>query len=124
MAKKTILIIEDDKLLREVITKKLTIEDFEVQEAVDGGSGLRALKEKRPDLILLDLVLPGMDGFEFLSKIKADSHLASIPVVIISNLSQKEDVKRGLKLGAIDYLIKAHFNPSQIVEKIKDILKK
>ena len=119
----TIFIIEDDKFLRELIVRKLNDEGFDVSEAIDGEEGIKGIKEKKPDLILLDLVLPGIDGFEVLSQIKSDSELSSIPVIIISNLGQKEDIEKGMKLGAADYLIKAHFDPNEIVEKIKTTLK-
>jgi len=121
MAKK-ILIIEDDKFLRELITRKLIKEDFEVSEAVDGEEGIKKIKEEKPDLILLDLILPGVDGFEVLSRMKKESTLASIPVIILSNLGQKDDVEKGLKMGAVDYLIKAHFTPGEIIDKIKAAL--
>ncbi len=119
-----ILIIEDDKFLRELITRKLTSENFDIVEAVDGESGLKTLKEQKPDLVLLDLILPGIDGFEVLTKAKDDAMLALIPVIILSNLGQREDVERGLKLGAVDYLVKAHFTPNEIVEKVKQALAK
>ena len=119
----TIFIIEDDKFLRELIVRKLNEEGFDVSEAIDGEEGIKEIKEKKPDLILLDLILPGIDGFEVLSQIKSDSELSSIPVIIISNLGQKEDIEKGMKLGAVDYLIKAHFDPNEIVEKIKTTLK-
>lgn len=122
MAKK-ILIIEDDKFLRELIARKLEKEGYEALEAVDGEDGFKKIKTDKPDLILLDLILPGVDGFEVLSKTKEDITLAQIPVIILSNLGQKEDVDRGLKLGAIDYLIKAHFTPGEIIEKIANALK-
>lgn len=120
---KKILIIEDDKFLRELIAKKLSQEGFETLEAIDGQEGLKKIKEVRPDLILLDLILPGMDGFEILAKIKEEVSLSSIPVIILSNLGQKEDIEKGLRLGAVDYLIKAHFAPAEIIEKIKNVLK-
>ena len=120
---KTILIIEDDKFLRELIAQKLIKEDFEVSEAVDGEEGIKKIKEEKPDLILLDLILPGIDGFEVLSQMKKESTLASIPVIILSNLGQKDDVEKGLKMGAVDYLIKAHFTPGEIIDKIKAALK-
>ena len=120
---KTILIVEDDKFLRELIAKKLIKENFEVSEAIDGEEGIKKVKSEQPDLVLLDLILPGIDGFEVLSKMKEDSSLVSIPVIILSNLGQKEDVEKGLKLGAADYLIKAHFTPGEIIDKIKIILK-
>jgi DNA-binding response OmpR family regulator len=118
-----ILIIEDDKFLRELIAKKLTEEGFSVDEAVDGEEGLRKSKEGNPDLILLDLILPGIDGFEILAKIKEDPETKSIPVIILSNLGQKEDIEKGLKLGAFDYLVKAHFTPGEIIEKVRNALK-
>lgn len=122
MAKK-ILILEDDKFLRELVKKKLVGEGFEVIEASDGEEGVKKTKEEKPDLILLDLILPGIDGFEVLAKVKEDPTTSSIPVIILSNLGQREEVEKGLKLGAIDYMIKAHFTPSEIVEKIKNALR-
>jgi DNA-binding response OmpR family regulator len=120
---KTILIIEDDKFLRELITQKLIKEDFEVSEAVDGEEGIKKIKEEKPDLVLLDLILPGIDGFEVLSQMKKEPTLVPIPVIILSNLGQKDDVEKGLKMGAVDYLIKAHFTPGEIIDKIKAVLK-
>jgi len=120
---KKILIIEDDKFLRELIAQKLSKENFAVSEAIDGEEGIKRIKEEKPDLILLDLILPGIDGFEVLSRMKEEPVLSSIPVIILSNLGQKEDVERGLKLGAVDYLIKAHFTPGEIIEKVKANLK-
>ena len=119
---KTILIIEDDKFLRELIAQKLTKEGYKMSEAVDGEEGIKKVKEEKPDLVLLDLILPGIDGFEVLSQIKGDQTTSSIPVIILSNLGQKEDIERGLKLGAVDYLIKAHFTPGEIIEKVKTVL--
>lgn len=118
-----ILIIEDDKFLRELISQKLNKEGYDVSEAIDGEEGIKKIRDEKPDLILLDLILPGIDGFEVLSLMKKDSSLSSIPVIILSNLGQKEDVEKGLKLGAVDYLIKAHFTPGEIIEKIKVVLK-
>ena len=118
MAKK-ILIVEDDKFLRELIARKLTDEGFDIVEAVDGEDGIKKIKETKPDLVLLDLILPSIDGFEVLSRVKEDESLTSIPIIILSNLGQKEEVEKGLDLGAADYLIKAHFTPGEIIEKIK-----
>ena len=120
---KKILIVEDDNFLRELITQKLIDENYKVSEAVDGEDGLKKIKEEKPDLVVLDLILPGVDGFEVLSKMKEDDALKSIPVIILSNLGQRDDIERGLKLGAVDYLIKAHFTPGEIIEKIKNALK-
>ena len=120
---KTILIIEDDKFLRELIAQKLIKEGYRASEAVEGEEGLKKIQEEKPDLVLLDLILPGIDGFEVLSRMKADPNLAQIPVVILSNLGQKEEIERGLKLGAIDFMIKAHFTPREIIEKVNSVLK-
>lgn len=120
---KKILIVEDDKFLRELIKRKLIGEGFEVVEAIDGEEALKKVKEEKVDLVLLDLILPSIDGFEVLSRIKENPDLVSLPVIILSNLGQREEIERGLKLGAVDYLVKAHFTPGEIIEKIKSILK-
>jgi DNA-binding response OmpR family regulator len=118
-----ILIIEDDRFLRELISRKLRNEEYEVIEAVDGEDGLKRAREEKPNLVLLDLILPGIDGFGVLEKLKESPETAQIPVIILSNLGQREEIEKGLKLGAIDYLIKAHFTPGEIIEKIKNILR-
>lgn len=120
---KKILIIEDDKFLRELIVQKLIKEGYDAAEAIDGEEGIKKVKTVKPDLVLLDLILPGIDGFEVLTRMKEDPSLVQIPVIILSNLGQKDDVERGLKLGAVDYLIKAHFTPREIIDKIRNTLK-
>ena len=119
---KNVLIIEDDDFFRELIKKKLSVK-FNVFEAVDGEKGVAIIKEKKPDLVLLDLLLPNVDGFGVLSQVKADSELSSVPVIILSNLGQQEDIERALKLGANDFLIKSQFDIDQVVDKISNILK-
>ncbi len=119
-----ILIIEDDKFLRDLCQRKLEKEGFQVITAIDGGEGLKKMKEEKPSLVLLDIILPGLDGFEVLKRIQKDPSLVKIPVVLLSNLGQEEDVKKGTELGAKGYLIKAHFTPGEIIEKIKKILSK
>lgn len=119
-----ILIIEDDSFLRDLLKKKLESFGFSVSEAIDGDKGIKKTKEEKPDLILLDLLLPTTDGFEVLSRIKQDASTSSIPVVILSNLGQKEDIDRGIKLGAMDYLVKAQSTPDDIAAKVIMVLKK
>lgn len=119
---KKILLIEDDKFLRELMSKKLITLGYEVVSAADGESGLVMIKETQPDVVLLDLILPGINGFEVLEKAKQDPEIANIPVVILSNLGQGEDIEKGLALGAKDFLVKAHFTPQEIVNKLKSIL--
>ena len=120
--KKSILLVEDDEFLAELYATKLNLEGFEVSLAVDGEKGLKLAKEVEPDLVLLDIILPKMDGFEVLKGIKADSKIKNIPVILLTNLSQKDEVQKGLDLGATDYLIKAHFMPSEVVQKIKQTI--
>jgi len=119
---KKILIIEDDKFLRELISRKLLRAGYNVSGAIDGEEGLKKIKDEKPDLVLLDLILPSMDGFEVLARAKADPATSQIPIVILSNLGQKEDTERGFENGAVDYLVKAHLTPAEIIEKIKSIL--
>jgi DNA-binding response OmpR family regulator len=114
-----ILIVEDDKFLRDLLSKKLQDENLTIVAAVDGEEGVKKAEEETPDLMLLDLILPGMNGFDVLKKIKENSKTSEIPVIVLSNLGQKEDVERALSLGAKDYLIKANFTLEEIFDKIK-----
>lgn len=120
--KKTILLVEDDEFLAELYSTKLRLENFEVILATDGEKALKAVKDTHPDLMLLDVVLPKYDGFEVLKQVKDNKDTKDIPVILLTNLSQKDEVKRGLDLGAVDYLIKAHFMPSEVVKKIKQTI--
>lgn len=130
MAKKTtheegkprVLIVEDDSFLAGMYLTKFGLEGFSVELASDGKEGVRKAKEWRPDIIMLDVVLPVMDGFAVLEAIKTDADTKTIPVILLTNLGQKGDVERGLSLGAVDYLIKAHFMPSEVIEKVKHYL--
>lgn len=121
---KKILIIEDDDFFRGLIGKKLLFEEFDVYMASNGEEGLAKIKEQKPELVLLDMLLPSMDGFEVLAKIKEDPALAATAVIIASNLVEKEDVDRALKMGAIDYMIKSQYTPEMIVEKVKKAMGK
>ncbi|OGY93257.1 MAG: hypothetical protein A2406_01190 [Candidatus Komeilibacteria bacterium RIFOXYC1_FULL_37_11] len=124
MEGKKILIVEDDDFLLQMYSTKLELEGFKVFEAINGLQGLKVAQKEKPDLILLDLNLPELNGFEVLSQLKRDEETSSIRVLILTNYSQKEDIDRCLELGADDYLIKAHFVPSEVIAKIKDILEK
>lgn len=119
---KKILLIEDDAFLVDIYTTKLKEAGFEVLVAFDGEEGFKKAKDEKPDLVLLDLVLPGMDGWEFLKKAKSEN-LGNVKVVVLSNLGQKEEVEKGMELGAVKYLVKAHYAPSEVVEEVKKILK-
>ncbi len=122
--KKKVLLVEDDKFLSEMYVTKLTESGFDVETAADGEEGLRKIKEIKPDLILLDIVLPKKDGFEILTDLKKDAALKDIFVIALTNLGQKEEVEKGLKLGADDYVVKAHFTPTEVVAKVKKFLEK
>lgn len=117
-----ILIVEDDVFLADLYKTKFALEGFKVSVAYDGEKGLDLARKVLPDVILLDLVLPKMTGFEILAALKSENATKNIPIILLTNLSQKTDVEKGLKLGANDYLIKAHFMPSEVVEKIKKLV--
>lgn len=117
---KKILLVEDDPFLIDIYTTKLKESGFAVDVASEGESAIGKAKENKPDLVLLDIVLPNMDGWEILKRIKSESK--DLKVIILSNLGQKEEVEKGVEMGAIKYLIKAQFTPSQVVEEIKKIL--
>jgi len=120
---KKILIIEDDSFLSEMYSTKLIQEGFEVEVAVDGKQGFEKIKNIKPDLILLDIVLPKIDGFEVLENVKKDTELKNIPIILLTNLGQKSEIEKGLSLGADEYIIKAHFTPTAVVAKVKEMLK-
>lgn len=119
-----VLIVEDDDFLSQMYAAKLELENFLVLSAMTGTAGLKLAQKELPDFILLDLNLPEMDGFEVLKNLKAQEATKNIPVLILTNFSQKEHIDQCLDLGAEDYLIKAHFVPSEVVAKIKTILNK
>ncbi|MDP3043155.1 MAG: response regulator [bacterium] len=122
--KKKILLIEDDSFLISMYTTKFELENFEVVAAEDGEKGLGLAAEEKPDIILLDILLPKMNGFEVLKELKNNKKTSQIPVILLTNLSQKNEIEQGLALGAQDYLIKAHFMPSEVMDKIKKVLNK
>ncbi len=122
--KKTkVLIIEDDSYISDMYKIKFESENFETIVASNGIEGIKFLEKVVPDIILLDIVMPKVDGFSVLKTIKKNSKLDKVPVILLTNLSQKENIERGFELGANSYIIKAHFTPSEVVEKIKEILK-
>jgi DNA-binding response OmpR family regulator len=118
-----VLIVEDDSFLLNIYSNQLETEGFKVFMAEDGDKGLKMAKKEKPNLILLDILLPGKDGFEVLKELKSSKDTKNIAVLLLTNLSQKADLEKGLLLGANDYLIKAHFMPSEVVSKIKKVMK-
>lgn len=121
-AKPTVLLVEDDRFLAGMYVTKLSLEGFRVALATDGAEGWLMAQESKPDLILLDIVLPKLSGFELLERVRKTRELAKTPVILLTNLGARDDVRRGLNLGADDYLIKAHFMPSEVIDKVKHYL--
>lgn len=121
--KKRILLVEDDPFLIDIYTTKLKEEGFLIDVATTGEECLKKIKEEKFNLLILDIVLPEIDGWEILERLKKEKEHQDLKVLILSNLGQKEEIERGLSLGANKYLVKAHHTPSEIVEKIKEMLK-
>ncbi len=122
--KHAIAIVEDDPMLLKYISAAFTAEgSFEVFTATDGEEGERIVRENKPDLVLLDIIMPKKNGFEVLEALKKDSATKDIPVLVLSNLGQEKDVAQTKKLGALDFLVKVDLEVEQIVKKVKDILK-
>jgi DNA-binding response OmpR family regulator len=121
-----ILLVEDDPFLREICGKKLAKEGYAVYEAIDGLLALEIVKKVLPQIVLLDVILPNMDGFDVLKKIRADEQkeVATVPIIMLSNLGQEDDIKRAMAAGANDYLVKAHFTTDEIADRVKTVLKK
>ena len=119
---KKILLAEDDPFIIDIYTTKLKQADLEVEVVSEGDEVLEKARKQKPDLLLLDIVLPTMNGWEILRAIRQSEDLKNLPVVILSNLYQKEEVEKGMKFGVLKYLIKAHFTPSEVIEEVKRAL--
>lgn len=115
---KKILLIEDDIFLSKIMEERLQDEGWEVNLAGNGEEGLQKAKTYLPNLILLDMILPKMNGFEVLEALKKETSTKDIPVIVISNLGQDDDMKNAKKLGAVDYLVKSNFSIKAIIEKV------
>ncbi len=120
----SVLIVEDDEFLRQLVAQKLLKEGFDVDAAIDSNAAFQSIETKKPHLILLDLILPGMDGFEILDHLKKNPTTSDIPVIVLSNLGQQEDIDRAMSLGAESYMIKANFTPGEIVQATRTIIQK
>lgn len=119
---KTILLVEDDPFLIDIYSTKMKEAGFVVEVAQDGEEAFRKIKELTPDLVLLDIVLPTVNGWEILRNVKKDDSLKDLKIIILSNLGEKDEVEKGMKAGATRYLVKAHYTPSEVVKEIKKIL--
>jgi len=118
----TILLVEDDTFLIDILVQKFQSDGYEVIHAGDGESALEKAHENEPDLIFLDIILPGMNGFEVLKQLKEDEKIKDIPVAFLSNLGQKEDIEKGKRLGAIDFIVKANHSLEEIVARAGELL--
>ena len=123
MKNKTILFAEDEMHLQKLISTTLEENGYEVFNASDGEVALKILEEKKPDLALLDLILPKKDGFEILEHLKSKTETKNIPVIILTNVEEKYAIERAMSYGVRAYLIKANYKPQEILEKINEILK-
>ncbi len=119
-----ILVVEDDQFLRDLLKTKLEKENFDVNTAIDGPGGLEKIVSVLPDVMLLDIILPGIDGFEVLKRIRthSDPKVAKTPIILLSNLGQEADIEKGKALGANNYLIKSNFTIDEIIEKLRALL--
>ena len=117
-----VLIVDDDAFLLDMYSIKFKESGFLVEIAKNGEEAIAKAKSLNPDVILLDIVMPKMDGFDVLREIKKNNIAPGAKIFILTNLGQKEDVDRGLKLGASDYIVKAHFTPSEVVAKVRNSL--
>ena len=115
---KKILIIEDEKLMLDLLQRKLTKEGYEILVARDGEEGIRVIKEVKPNLILLDIIMPKMGGFEVMEEMNKDKELKKIPVIVISNSGQPVELDRAQNLGAKDWMIKTEFDPQEVIDKV------
>lgn len=123
---KNIIVMEDDVAMAEIVTHKLESNGFNVRHAENGQQGLVMIAERLPDLVLLDLMMPEMDGFQVLESIRSnpDKKVANLPVIVLSNLWSNSDILRVKNLRADDYLVKAYFTPDEILGKIQEVLLK
>ncbi|MEA2092737.1 MAG: response regulator [Patescibacteria group bacterium] len=117
---KKIIIVEDEEILRNLLRKKLEIEGYEVETAEDGEVGIRKIRETKFDLILLDIIMPKMGGFDVLEVMQKDENISDIPVIVISNSGQPVEIDRAQKLGVKDWVVKTEFDPQEVIKKVKE----
>ena len=119
---KKIVIAEDDKFISEMYIAKLSAEGFDVEYAQDGQEAIEKICEIQPDIVLLDILMPKLNGIEVLKRIRADKKVKNTPVIVLTNANEKDHISKAMEMGANDYLIKASFTPDEIVSKIKENL--
>lgn len=119
-----ILLIEDEEMLANMYEVKFKNEGFDLVKALDGAQGLEIAKTIKPDFILLDIIMPKVDGFSVLKSLKEEESTKDIPVMMLTNLGQDEDIERGKQMGSVGYLVKANITPAEVVESVKAELQK
>jgi len=120
---KTILFVEDESAIHKTLSDVFSKKDYNILSALDGEVGLRLAKEKKPDIILLDLILPKMNGFEVLEELKKDETTKDIPVIVLTNLEQMEDIQKAIDLGATTYLVKSNYDLGEVVQMVEKAIK-
>jgi len=123
MEKKRILIIEDESTLQRALSEFLSLEGFEVVNALDGEKGIEMAMKEKPDLILLDIILPKKDGYEVVDELRSGEGTKNIPIILLTNLETTENVKRAFEKGITTYLVKSDYKLEDIIKKIKETLK-
>lgn len=118
-----VLLVEDDPLMIRMYQRKLLGDGFEVEAALDGEEGLVKVRSFRPDLVLLDIMMPKLNGLQVLERVKSDPTISKTPIIILTNIgSSEDDINRGLELGAVAYLVKSYYRPDEVVAKVKEVL--
>lgn len=120
---KVVLLVEDNDFIRKMYQFKLAKSGIEVNEAPDGESAIKAIKEHKPDVVLLDIMMPGMSGIDVLKQLKKDKMVPDLPVLVLTNVMNQQSINEAKKLGARDYIVKTDLTPSQVLEKIQSYLK-
>ncbi len=122
--KKKILIVEDEKMLADMYATKYGMEGYETAKAFDGQEGLEKAQAANPDVILLDIIMPKLVGFTVLQELRKNPKTQSVPIIMLTNLGQDDDVKKGKQYGADDYFVKSNHTPADVVLKVSELLKK
>lgn len=117
-----VLIVEDDQFLLRMYKKKFEVAGFEVEVAGDGEEGLLRMRTTKPNIVLMDIMMPKLNGLDAIVQAKADNLIKNIPILVLTNLSNTDDAQSAVKNGALGYLVKSDFTPSQVVDKVKEIL--
>lgn len=121
--KNKVLIAEDEETLSQMYQVKFEKDGFIVEMAADGQEALKKAREFKPNVILLDIIMPQLDGFSVLEQLRKDKEFAKVPIIMLTNLGQSEDIEKGKKMGASDYLVKANCTPMDVVNKVREYLK-